>query len=68
MMKRWQAWFQSLQRVITTLQLEVSACNVSSEGFENCLCEAILLLVLFMTMLFYISESGVKLFVTQKCI
>lgn len=38
-MKRWQAWSQSLQIVITTLQLEVFVCKMSLEGFGNCLCE-----------------------------
>lgn len=66
-MKRWQAWSQSLQIVITTLQLEVSAYKISSEGFGNCLCEVkILLLVLLITMLSCMSESGEKLFITPN--
>lgn len=40
---------------------------MSSEGFGNCLCEVkILLLVLLMTMLSYVPESGEKLFATQN--
>lgn len=40
---------------------------MSLEGFGNCLCEVkILLLVLFMIMLSYTSESGGKLFVMQN--
>lgn len=66
-MKRWQAWSQSLQIVVTTLQLEVSVCKMSLEGFGNCLCGVkILLLVLFMKMLSYMSESGGKLFALQN--
>lgn len=44
-----------------------SVCKMSLEGFGNCLCEVkILLLVLFMIMLSYTSESGGKLFVMQN--
>lgn len=65
-MKRWQVWSQSLQIVVTTLQLEVSVCKMSSEGFGNCPCGVkILLLVLFMKMS-YTSESGGKLFALQN--